>query len=81
LFCQAWRGAQHAAGTGGQKKDDQIVIPFTTAMRRITGDKYLRIVTLEVRDAAHMDIAQDQITRLLRRRHRLLPGDVSAPSS
>jgi putative ABC transport system permease protein len=67
--------ASKGAGLGGQNQDDQIIIPFSTAMKRLTGDKYLRTVTLEVRDAAHMGIAQDQITRLLRQRHRLLPGD------
>jgi len=27
------------AGMGGQNQDDRIIIPFTTAMKRITGDK------------------------------------------
>jgi putative ABC transport system permease protein len=63
------------AGVGGQNQDDRVVIPYTTAMKRITGDKYLRSVYLEVGQAERIPIAQQQITRLLRQRHRLLAGD------
>jgi len=62
------------AGVGGQNQDDRVVIPYTTAMKRITGDKYLRSVYLQIGQAKRIPIAQDQITRLLRQRHRLLPG-------
>ncbi len=66
--------ASKGAGVGGQNQDDRVVIPFTTAMKRITGDKYLRSVYLEIGEAKRIPIAQDQITRLLRQRHRLLAG-------
>ncbi|HEV2703825.1 MAG TPA: ABC transporter permease, partial [Steroidobacteraceae bacterium] len=66
--------ANKGAGVGGQNQDDRVVIPYTTAMKRITGDKYLRSVYLEIGEAKRIPIAQDQITRLLRQRHRLLPG-------
>jgi putative ABC transport system permease protein len=61
------------AGFGGNQ-DDRIVVPFTTAMKRITGDKYLRSINVQVGDAGRMASAQDQITRLLRQRHRLAAG-------
>jgi putative ABC transport system permease protein len=66
--------ASKGAGVGGQNQDDRVVIPYTTAMKRITGDKYLRSVYLQIGEAKRIPIAQDQITRLLRQRHRLLPG-------
>ena len=66
--------ASKGAGVGGQNQDDRVVIPYTTAMKRITGDKYLRSVYLQIGQAQRIPIAQDQITRLLRQRHRLLPG-------
>jgi putative ABC transport system permease protein len=66
--------ASKGAGVGGQNQDDRIIIPFTTAMKRITGDKYLRSVYLQVSDATRMQIAEDQVTRLLRQRHRLQSG-------
>jgi putative ABC transport system permease protein len=67
--------ASKGAGVGGQNQDDRVVIPYTTAMKRITGDKYVRQVYLEIGQAERIPIAQDQITRLLRQRHRLLAGD------
>jgi putative ABC transport system permease protein len=66
--------ASKGAGVGGQNQDDRVVIPYTTAMKRITGDRYLRSVYLQIGQADRIPIAQDQITRLLRQRHRLLPG-------
>ena len=66
--------ASKGAGVGGQNQDDRVVIPYTTAMKRITGDKYLRSVYLQIGEAERIPIAQDQLTRLLRQRHRLLPG-------
>ena len=59
------------AGMGGANQDDRILIPYTTAMKRLTGDRYLRSVNVEIRSADRMDIAQQQITSLLRQRHRL----------
>jgi putative ABC transport system permease protein len=67
--------ASKGAGVGGQNQDDRVVIPFTTAMKRITGDKYLRSVNLEIGESERIPIAQDQITNLLRQRHRLLPDN------
>jgi len=66
--------ASKGAGVGGQNQDDRIIIPFTTAMKRITGDKYVRSVSLQVSAATRMHIAEDQVTALLRQRHRLQPG-------
>jgi putative ABC transport system permease protein len=62
------------AGMGGQNQDDRILIPYTTAMKRVTGDKYLRSVNVQIGSADRMEIAQQQITSLLRQRHRLAPG-------
>ena len=62
------------AGFGGQNQDDRLLIPYTTAMRRVTGDRYLRTVNDQVKAAALMPAAQRQITMLLRQRHRLLEG-------
>ena len=59
------------AGMGGMNQDDRIVIPYTTAMKRMTGDKYLRSVNVQIASAGRMEIAQQQITSLLRQRHRL----------
>ena len=59
------------AGMGGQNQDDRIIIPYTTAMKRVTGDKYLRSINVQIVSADRMEVAQQQITSLLRQRHRL----------
>ena len=59
------------AGMGGANQDDRILIPYTTAMKRLTGDRYLRSVNVQIRSSERMDVAQQQITSLLRQRHRL----------
>jgi putative ABC transport system permease protein len=61
------------AGMGGHNQDDRVVVPYTTAMRRITGDRYLRAVSIQVSSPEHMATVQQQITGLLRQRHRLGP--------
>jgi len=62
------------AGMGGNDQDDRLVIPYTTAMKRLTGDKTLRSLNVQVSSAERMTRAQDAITNLLRQRHRLAPG-------
>jgi putative ABC transport system permease protein len=62
------------AGMGGQNQDDRIIIPFTTAMKRITGERYLRSVNVQIASAERMVAAQQQITSLLRQRHQLSAG-------
>ena len=62
------------AGMGGMDQDDRILIPYTTAMKRLTGDKHLRSLSVEISSADRMAIAQAQITDLLRQRHRVPAG-------
>jgi len=59
------------AGLGNQNQDDRVVVPYTTAMRRVTGDQYLRSFQVQVSSAADMDVVEQDITALLRQRHRL----------
>ena len=65
------------AGMGGQNQDDQIVIPYTTAMKRLTGDKFPRSLSIQIISADRMETARQQITSLLRQRHRLAPDDLN----
>jgi putative ABC transport system permease protein len=62
------------AGMGGQNQDDRLIIPYTTAMKRLTGDKYLRSINVQISSSDRMASAQQQLTSLLRQRHRLGPG-------
>jgi putative ABC transport system permease protein len=62
------------AGMGGNNQDDCVIIPYTTAMKRLTGDKYLRSINVAISRSDRMESAQNQIASLLRQRHRLSEG-------
>ncbi len=61
-------------GMGGMSQDDRIIVPYTTAMRLLTGDKYLRSINVQISGADRMEAAEQQITSLLRQCHRLSAG-------
>jgi putative ABC transport system permease protein len=58
----------------GQDDDDQILIPITTAMRRLMNVTYVNNVYIAARDVSLMDKAVADIASILRERHRLKPG-------
>jgi putative ABC transport system permease protein len=62
------------SGMGGQDQDDNIYIPITTLLKKITGDTWLRYIMVSAvsREASYS--AQQQITALLHDRHRIRPG-------
>ena len=51
--------------------DDQIIIPYTTAMAQVLGVDYLGEVDLSARDPSQLSTVQTRVTLLLRKRHRL----------
>jgi putative ABC transport system permease protein len=63
------------SGMGGQDQDDRLIVPYTTAMKRVTGDKSPRSVTLQISSQDRINFAQQQIVALLRQRHRLSTGE------
>ncbi len=60
-----------------QKKDSNfgdndslnLWVPYTTAMNRMTGQQYLKTITVRVADAVESVVAEQSIVRLLTRRH------------
>jgi putative ABC transport system permease protein len=64
---------------GGVDLDDQVIVPLTTARKRILGflaghPTAVGGVTLRVADRADMGRTSDAVRDLLRERHRLAPG-------
>lgn len=57
----------------GQDQDDTIIIPLSTALRRVFNRDYLNTIYIECTAPDKMDLATEQITALLRRRHHLDP--------
>lgn len=55
----------------GQDQDDVIYIPLTTAQERMMGITYVQSISLQAADTQKIDQVQDEITTLLRQRHRI----------
>ena len=55
----------------GQDQDDVIYIPLTTAQERMMGITYVQSISLQATDTQMIEQVQDEITTLLRQRHRI----------
>jgi putative ABC transport system permease protein len=58
----------------GVDQDDVVVMPYTSAMKRVIGGTTLRNVNVQIGDANQIAAAQQQIISLLRQRHGIRPG-------
>ncbi len=70
-------GVLVAKGTSaamGQDQDDVIIVPITTLQKKITGQDWLRWIMVSAISREASYTAQQQITSLLRDRHRIRPG-------
>jgi putative ABC transport system permease protein len=59
---------------GWSSPDDQIYVPYTTAMRRLFGIDNLRSISVKVTSLDQSKVAVERIQELLRRRHRIPRG-------
>ncbi len=53
----------------GQDQDDIVFVPYTTGSLRVTGQRFLRNVTVAVEDVARIDATQSAVHSLLLSRH------------
>jgi putative ABC transport system permease protein len=60
--------------TQGTDQDDIVIMPFTSAMKRVLGGTTLRNINVQVGDANQMNAVQQQIISLLRQRHNIRAG-------
>ena len=58
----------------GTDQDDVVVMPYTSAMKRVAGGTTLRNINVQVANATDLEPAQQQITSLLRQRHNIRAG-------
>jgi putative ABC transport system permease protein len=58
----------------GVDHDDIVVMPYTSAMKRVVGGTTLRNINVQVADGRQIEVAQQQIIALLRQRHNIRPG-------
>ena len=65
--------AAKGANTFGQDQDDIVLMPLATAMNRVLNQRNVTLISVQCRSADKIDLAQEQIISLLRRRHKLAP--------
>ncbi|MDB6168926.1 MAG: multidrug transporter substrate-binding protein [Verrucomicrobia bacterium] len=58
----------------GADQDDLVIVPYTSAMRRVSKQTMLRSITIQASSADTMSLAQNDIIALLRQRHRTSEG-------
>jgi putative ABC transport system permease protein len=66
--------AKGGSGFGGDI-DDVVLVPVTTAQRKLMGITHVNFILVSAVSEAQVTTAVDQITDLLRQRHRIRPGD------
>jgi len=54
--------------------DDQVLVPYTTAMKQLFGLDYLQEIDIQARDATVVNAALEAARAILRKRHRLQLG-------
>lgn len=57
----------------GQDQDDTIMIPYTSAMQRLTGQTTVSTLMISATDADRVQNVQNETTALLEQRHRIVP--------
>jgi len=63
------------ASLGGGDRDNRILIPITTASRRLFNQTHLNQIMVQVDDLTEMENVAENVTSLLRARHELLPSE------
>jgi len=58
----------------GVDQDDIVIMPYTSAMKRVIGGTTLRNINVQMSDPAQISAAQQQIISLLRQRHNIRSG-------
>jgi putative ABC transport system permease protein len=58
----------------GSDQDDVLIVPYTSAMKRLVGTTTLRSIAAQASSAETLMDTQQQISELLRQRHRIMPG-------
>ena len=66
------------ASGGFMDPDDQLMIPVTTAMRRVIGTNNVRSINVQAFSMGQMQQASREVDALLRARHRLAADDESS---
>ncbi len=62
------------SGSFGQDQDDLLLVPYTSVMKRLSGDTKFRSIFVQAESAAAIPAVQAQLIELLRQRHQITEG-------
>ncbi|HAB16242.1 MAG TPA: ABC transporter permease [Verrucomicrobiota bacterium] len=62
------------SGSFGQDQDDIVLVPYTSVMKRLSGDTKFRSLFVQADSPAGIADVQEQLTSLLRQRHQIPEG-------
>ena len=57
--------------SGWRNPDDQVFIPYTTAMKRVFGNDYLSSISIQAKSDKQLESAETEATELLRKQHKI----------
>ena len=60
------------ASPNGQDQDDTVLVPYATSQLRLSGQRFLRNVTVAVQDVSRIDETQSAVESLLAERHGVI---------
>ncbi len=63
------------AASGGMNQDDQVFAPYTTVMKKLTGNLFLSQILASAISADQVNAAQAVVLQTLREQHGLAPSD------
>jgi putative ABC transport system permease protein len=66
--------AAKGQNTWGRDQDDTIIMPYTTVMKKLSGETRLGMIQASARSLADLPAATEEVTALLRQRHRIQEG-------
>ena len=71
-------GIMEPKGTSsfGQDMDELVLMPLKAVQRRLAGSTQINVIRISVGNASEIPHAKDSITRLMRERRHILPGQV-----
>jgi len=61
--------------TFGQDQDNTVAVPITTAMSKLYGQNYLNLIIAKAENEKDIDIASEEISRILRKQHGIKSGE------
>ena len=57
--------------SGWRNPDDQVFIPYSTAMKRVFGNDYLSSISVQANDDKLLEAAETELTELIRKQHEI----------